>query len=78
MRTFCISSLVAGSLTFSVAFRVSSTSTRVDGSTKPDTPTTWSTATVMARMPSLMITGSPPPAPIAASLDERIGSFSCT
>ena len=73
----CMMMRVAGSPPVLVlSSMVRSTSTRVFGVTKPLTPETSLTRMVSPRIPSVMMTGSPPPAPLAASFDSRIGSFS--
>ncbi len=46
--------------------------------TKPATPTTSLVRTEIARMPSGIVGGSPPPAPSGASFDSVSGSFSAT
>ena len=48
------------------------------GITKPATPTTSLVFTEIARMPSGIVGGSPPPEPSGASLDSVSGSFSAT
>ena len=57
---------------------ITRTSTRVPGMTKPATPTTSLVFTEIARMPSGIVGGSPPPEPSGASLDSVSGSFSAT
>ena len=57
---------------------VSTTSTRVPGSTKPATPITSSTRTLTARSPSGMVTARPPPAPRGASLASSSSSLAFT
>ena len=50
----------------------------VPGVTNPATPTTSSTRTETARIPSGITAGRPAPASFGASLAARIGSFSTT
>ena len=57
---------------------VTTRSTRVPGTTKPATPITSFTFTEMARMPAVIVGGSPPPASLAATFVAVIGSFSAT
>ena len=58
--------------------RVTRTSTRVPGVTKPATPITSSTLTLTARIPSGITIGSPPPASLSASLAVMSGSLALT
>ena len=56
--------------------KVTSTSTRVPGTTKPATPTTSLTRTEIARMPGGMVGGRPAPAPCGGQLglgDRLVG-----
>ncbi len=57
---------------------VTSTSTRVPGTTNPATPMTSLTRTDIARMPRGIAGGRPAPASIEASLFAVMGSFSST
>src|SRR5688572_19119706 len=57
---------------------VTTTSTRVPGTTNPATPTTSSTRTDMARIPGGMVGGRPAPDDRGASLLSVMGSFSTT
>ena len=50
---------------------VTTTSTRVPGTTKPATPITSLTLTEMARMPAVMVGGRPAPASSGASLSRE-------
>ena len=54
---------------------LTTTSTWAPGTAKPATPTTSSTFTEMARMPSVIIGGRPAPAPARASLAAVSGSL---
>ena len=57
---------------------VTTTSTRVPGTTNPATPMTSLTLTEIARMPAVMVGGSPAPASRGASFVSVSGSFSTT
>src|SRR4030095_16755503 len=67
-----------GSSPAPVGRMVTTTSTRVPGTTNPATPITSSTLTDMARMPVGIVGGSPAPASTGASLLSVSGSFSRT
>ncbi len=57
---------------------VTTTSTRVPGTTKPATPITSLTLTEIARMPVAIVGARPAPASIGASFVAVSGSFSTT